>query len=343
MDKSKESSVGSYGHDKWEERYTSALTLITIGIVLLLNTTGVLSWSVWWEFIKFWPVFIISAGISLILSFNTFAKFIANIIGYLLFVTIMFFAAVNTGSPAFERFATSVPRLDFFPGVFFNKTSDSYSEESSKEIAKADYPEVTDAKLSLESEIGYFSFSGMTSDNVLAKVYLLSDGSDRFDLDATSTAGVLNVDFNTDHDSRLFWNNNPKYYFTLANDFQSIDLDYTIGAGKAEIDLINDLKMDEVNVDIGAGEVDLLIEETSLPRVLTLTIGAGDMEVKLPETVGVKVDYQVGVGSFRVGRDKLAAGLGQDGTYKSDNYDEATSKIEIKVEVGVGNLDIVFK
>lgn len=342
MDKSKDTHM-AYNHDKWEERYTSALTLITIGIVLLLNTSGVLSWSVWWEFIKFWPVFIISAGISLILSFNTFAKFIANIIGYLLFVTIMFFAAVNTGSPAFEGFASSVPRLNFIPIFFQDKTADSYSKETTKEIVRADFPNITDAKLTMESEIGYFSFSGMSSDNVYANVYLLSDGSDRFDLDATESSGLLNLDFKTDHDSRMFWNNNPKYYFTLANDFESIDLDYTIGAGKAELDLVNDLNMDEVNIEIGAGEVDLLIEETSLPRVLTLKIGAGDMEVKLPETVGVKVDYQVGVGSFRVGRDQFAAGLGRDGTYKSDNYDEATVKIEIKAEVGVGNLDIVFK
>jgi hypothetical protein len=342
MDKSKDTGM-AYHHDKWEERYTSALTLITIGIVLLLNTTGVLSWSVWWEFIKFWPVFIISAGISLILSFNTFAKFIANIIGYLLFVTILFFAAVNTGSPAFERFATNVPRLDTIPGVFFDNTTDSYSQESSEEIAKADFPDVTDAKLTIESEVGYFSFSGMSSDNTYAKAYLLSNGTDKFKMDASSNSGVLNLDFKTDHQPRLFWSSNPKYYFTLANDFQSVDLDYTIGAGRAELDFVNSLKMDEVSIDMGAGEVDLLIDETSLPRVLNLKIGAGDMQVKLPESVGVKVDYEVGVGSFRVGRDQFAAGLGKDGTYKSENYDEALVKIEIKAEVGVGNLDIVFK
>ena len=44
------------------------LVLVCIGIILLLNTTGVVSWSVWGEAWKFWPVLLIGFGLHLLLQ-----------------------------------------------------------------------------------------------------------------------------------------------------------------------------------------------------------------------------------------------------------------------------------
>ena len=45
------------------DKYSGAVFLIIIGTIFLLNTTGALSWSVWLLLLRFWPVFIIIAGI----------------------------------------------------------------------------------------------------------------------------------------------------------------------------------------------------------------------------------------------------------------------------------------
>ncbi|MFN2224851.1 MAG: LiaI-LiaF-like domain-containing protein, partial [Anaerolineae bacterium] len=42
--------------------------LIAIGIILLLNTMGILEWSVWWRLIRLWPVLLIAAGLELLLG-----------------------------------------------------------------------------------------------------------------------------------------------------------------------------------------------------------------------------------------------------------------------------------
>ena len=46
----------------------AALLLLTIGIVLLLNTTGVIGWGVWLELFRFWPVILIGVGLNMILG-----------------------------------------------------------------------------------------------------------------------------------------------------------------------------------------------------------------------------------------------------------------------------------
>ena len=47
-------------------------TLICVGVVLLLNTTGQLAWGVWYDLARLWPLLLISLGLRLIFV-NTFA------------------------------------------------------------------------------------------------------------------------------------------------------------------------------------------------------------------------------------------------------------------------------
>jgi hypothetical protein len=42
------------------------LVLVCVGIVLLLNTLGVLAWESWSEIGRFWPVLVIAFGLSIL-------------------------------------------------------------------------------------------------------------------------------------------------------------------------------------------------------------------------------------------------------------------------------------
>jgi len=42
------------------------LIIVAAGVVLLLNTTGVLSWSAWGELGRLWPIAVILFGVSLV-------------------------------------------------------------------------------------------------------------------------------------------------------------------------------------------------------------------------------------------------------------------------------------
>lgn len=42
------------------------LIIVAVGVVLLLNTTGVLNWSAWSEIVRLWPIAVILFGLSLV-------------------------------------------------------------------------------------------------------------------------------------------------------------------------------------------------------------------------------------------------------------------------------------
>ncbi len=59
-----EYTFGRRGHSS----HSGALLLIFIGALFLLNNLGLLSWNIWNELWKFWPVVIILLGVQMLLG-----------------------------------------------------------------------------------------------------------------------------------------------------------------------------------------------------------------------------------------------------------------------------------
>jgi len=47
---------------------TGGFALITLGIIFVLNNLGVLPWSVWETLWKLWPIFLIVAGLEILIN-----------------------------------------------------------------------------------------------------------------------------------------------------------------------------------------------------------------------------------------------------------------------------------
>jgi len=52
--------------DRPLSRLVVPLALIAVGILLLLNTLGVLDWSIWKQIWRFWPVAVVLVGFRLL-------------------------------------------------------------------------------------------------------------------------------------------------------------------------------------------------------------------------------------------------------------------------------------
>lgn len=66
------------------------------GILLLLNTFGIISWNIWHTLLRFWPVLIIVAGVQMILGGGRIAGFITDLIIFLLFGWVVLIAIHET-------------------------------------------------------------------------------------------------------------------------------------------------------------------------------------------------------------------------------------------------------
>ncbi len=65
--------------------------LLFAGVVLLLNSLGVLPWTIWSEMLKFWPILVILLGLKILLGSSVLAHTLINIIYFAVFAYLLLF------------------------------------------------------------------------------------------------------------------------------------------------------------------------------------------------------------------------------------------------------------
>lgn len=336
-------------HERWDKRITGALSMIVVGIVLFMNTTGNLNWSVWWEFLKFWPVFIISAGVQLMLSFSRTAKIIAEFIGFFLFLLMLFLAGVNTNSGIFANSNIPAPKMNSsFPFIAFDNFNTNFEADGgiirkSDNIWKADQVDPSSLSLEIDHKVGVFELTDLATDNAYFNAMVTSnDDDDTFSLDVENKNAVIVAKLETEHAARFFWNSaTPRYSYSLSPELET-NLEISLGAGSGKINFTEANMVESLLVKSGAGEVNMDFAVGALPEKLDLEVGAGQMVLQIPAEAGFEIDYELGVGNISVEGYKAKSGLGVNSTLKSENWESATEKIQIKLKVGAGNFSLNF-
>ena len=120
----------------------------------------------------------------------------------------------------------------------------------------------------------------------------------------------------------------------LNNDVP-MNLSLEMGAGTSDLQLAG-LSLTGLDVKLGAGKstVDL---SGGLTRDLDVTIntGAANITVQLPRDVGVRVEINAGLTAIN------APGLTKDGNvYTNDAYGVSDVTLQIKMEAGVGQINV---
>ena len=326
--------------EKHFERITSALSLIIVGIVLLLNTSGVIPWSIWIELLKFWPVFIISAGISLILSFNTVSKIIGQIITFLIFIFILFYAAINTGVPSLRGFNTILPKLGW---IGFSQDSNGvYLNQEYKEIPINVNENIKGANLEVVLGAGKFELNSVKTDNIIASVNAINNNQ-VFSLESTNKGEITDIRFeNKPVNTFINFDNKQEYYLDLNSAIYFDSFDMKVGASDALLNFENNISVNKINLESGASNVSMNFAEGSLPSILNVKVGAGKTTIVLPKDSGINVEYTVGVGSLNIEGERQINGLGSKGKFTSKTV-SLNKNTNITLDIGVGECSILFK
>lgn len=130
---------------------------------------------------------------------------------------------------------------------------------------------------------------------------------------------------------------NVHYRWNLRlNDKALLDLKVNCGAGKADLHL-GDLTLRTLAVNMGAGQVDVDLRGTPTRGYeVDVSGGVGKAIVHLPTGVGIHAEAHGGLGSINV------TGLEKHGnSYENDLYDKAKVNVEIKVEGGIGEIQLI--
>ncbi len=149
------------------------------------------------------------------------------------------------------------------------------------------------------------------------------------------TAGVLRVSQPDIADFDLMGNKRNVWDVKLASGIPT-DLDIELGAGESTIELA-DVDVRDLHVLTGVGEttIDLSGERTS-DVTADIEAGVGQLTLKVPQSVGVRISgTREGIGDYNID------GFKADGdAYVNDAWGSAAVKMEIRLQRGVGQVDV---
>lgn len=122
------------------------------------------------------------------------------------------------------------------------------------------------------------------------------------------------------------------------NDGVPLDLEVETGAGRTTLEL-GRLDLRSLDVRTGAGETTLDLSGADHDARVRVQTGAGELDLLVPDDVGVRVNVRsVGVGDIR------ADGFRREGdAFVNDAWDDAEARLEIDLDHGVGDVEVLSR
>jgi Domain of unknown function (DUF5668)/N-terminal domain of toast_rack, DUF2154 len=285
------------------------LLLIGLGFMFLLNNLGIVAWSVWQVMFQFWPVFLIAVGLDILIGRRS--------VVVSLLVILITFGALGFGiwwlgprSPA------SMPLV---------------SQVINQPLASAKQGEIN-----LSLGVGTLQLGAMAEPNGLITGQIETQQLDRI-IRESSTNGdtaVFNLQYrqNTSFGSR--WGQEDRWNFQL-NPQLPISLHVNSGVGTSRLDLA-DLQISQLAINAGVGKTYVTFPRHGVVKA-NIIGGVGEVVVTLPQGVAARIELNRGLGNVTI-----PAGYRQEGEiYLSPGYSEATNRVDLHINGGVGTIQII--
>lgn len=334
--------------------YIFAIFLIFVGIVLLLNTTGLVDWGVWSILWKFWPLIIVFAGLNLVFEGS---RILSIVLGSFSFVVLIFVfiwsVALLDVQDVDESWNIRVPE-------WFDTAVESKRNISSNYFVSGDeFTGVQKKEIVVDMGVGTLNVSNDSLEDHLSldADYFSNFGEPDLNVKTKDDSLLINLDLGKQGKTFMFNTDSPLYSLILGTDQIPTDLEIKVGAGKSEVVLKN-YSLDSLNVELGAGDMrivfsDMLLknfevdagvgnfvlelgEDSNILEPVLVKVGAGKATLTLPEGMEYKITGNLGIGAIKTPI-KSISGVGNDfKEIKSEGYDFGENRIEIVVDVGVG-------
>lgn len=110
------------------------------------------------------------------------------------------------------------------------------------------------------------------------------------------------------------------------------------GAGEAVFDLV-DLLVKELSIETGASSTEVTLPARAGHTQVMIKAGAASVKLRVPEGVAANIHIQSGLSGNTINTQRFPS-LG-GGAYRSADYDSATNQIDIRIESGVGSIDVL--
>jgi hypothetical protein len=300
-------------------RIRNGAILLSAGVILLLNTTEYLAWSVWLKIFSLWPVALIAIGIELLFKKSRLA-FIALLSPLLFFATIL--------GPALF-FGPDFGEIHRGNGTYhLSRDFDSTFTGINASIRmNAGNLNVSSGGKLISAELEYCS-----------KKPLLVSKQDGQNQPATFEI--------TDKDRTWFSGRLGKRWFGRSSRRKDWDVKLTdqipltmklyLKAGEAELDF-SDLKLQECDLDVRDSDTDIKVGEMLDEIALGIRSRSSKVSLSIPEGTGLRIVNHTNLSSTSFSWFTLEE---KDDGYQTPGYDEAGRKLTLNLEGSLTRLTI---
>ncbi|MGW8249826.1 MAG: LiaF transmembrane domain-containing protein [Anaerolineales bacterium] len=291
------------------EGLVASAFMIGVGVIFLLANLGYLNVSVWQMILTLWPILIIAIGFDILIGRRSL---LASIAGILVIIAILLgslwlFGATISGGAALT-------------GEQFEQALNGATRASvSFEVGAGD------VQLGTENQPDTLLTGSVPSgsyDRVQIS-YTVSGGNGSFVLRDTGTQGFM-----------PFGSLQSTRWQLLLSESVPIELQMSLGAGNLDADLRSS-ELESLMVNTAVGNTQVVLPQAG--RLDAQVTGAiGQIVIVVPRGVGVRVNPDTALVSVNVPDGYLSPG----DVYESPNYDSADNRIDLSVDLAIGNVVI---
>jgi hypothetical protein len=304
---------------------------------------------------KYWPFFLILAGINLIIARKTGATPTGlTAIFVILAIPLAISHGVERQVNGFEDKIENA--FDFDDDDDFNSNGE-FEGGAKRDYDESDSSSNASSSISGDAQIyesGVYNNQKEANLNIVAGaanldvveeskaifkgVAKMSDSDLKFKFKTEDEGGTANIDFKMD--GKINGKDNDiqidgKNLISLGLNKNPIwNLDVVFGAGKSDLDLTN-YKTKTIDIKAGAGDLDLKLGDKLEKQTVKIKSGASSVTIKVPKSVGCEIEIDGILNSKDIdGFEK------NDGKYQTSNLGSATKKIKIEIESAVASINV---
>ncbi len=281
------------------------ILLIMAGVVLLLQTLGVLPWSLWSTLWRFWPVLVILVGLSIILR-NAPAWVMPGI-------ALLALAGVVGAAVAIE-----------WPFAKPTTYTTSFSEPLDG---------LESARVEVDFGAGKLLLGSLpeSSENLAEGQF---GGSGKVDATVKRRGSEATLKLSRTSGSFL-WGAEEEWNVNLSRRV-AIDLDLDTGASNVELDL-TDLRVEKFTLNAGASKLHVRFSKAAGATDATVKAGAADLDLVVPEGVAARISIDAVLANVNVDETRFPK---KGDRYESPGFDTAQNKLTLEIDSGVARITI---
>lgn len=315
------------------DRLAKGLVLILAGVILLLNTTGFLPWSVWNNVLSLWPIVLIALGVQVIFPKKKIPWFLMSLI--LILVIAGFYSYSTSGSEKFwpNWHSGMLTDKEKGPALLKNRkkievpieldlwTVKAYLVAPALELGSEGDPSLSekDPELAIAGELSW--------DRHEPIVDVHAPQNDDHHLDVTIKSPVSDGE----DAGKQVW----KLRFN-----PSLNTDMDVMAGVADIELdLGSFYLESFGLTAGVSDVKITCGTTGLSTEADIVSGVVGIEVDVPENVGVRISVSGTPLATQVQFEGIDF-VKQGKVWVSRNFSAATTKLDLEVTCGGGKISV---